>query len=157
MCFCFLKKKTKKKVADLASQKLIISGLWSVYPGLAVVGEEDTPNLSAAEEKPRLDLVDLEAVPRELRAVPLDDVCVYIDPLDATKEYTLGKTWCVMTLIGITLRGLPIAGVMHQPFGDGERGRTVYGMQGFGVIGLQRKVYFVRLLVCFSVVGSPMH
>ena len=27
--------------ADEQSQKLIIAGLWSVYPGLAVVGEEE--------------------------------------------------------------------------------------------------------------------
>ncbi len=85
---------------------------------------------------PQLDLLDLECVPSELRSVAVDDLCVYIDPLDATKEYTLGKTWCVMTLIGITLRGQPVAGVMHQPFAfeGGENGHTIYALKGYGVV-----------------------
>ncbi len=127
--------------ADLESQRLIVGGLWSVFPGLAVVGEEDTPGVVASKEQPRLDLIDLESVPRELRAVPLDELCVFIDPLDATKEFTLGKTWCVMTLIGITRRGVPVAGVMHQPFAEDaaeEHGHSVYGLRGYGVVGLRR-------------------
>eukprot|EP00727_Mastigamoeba_balamuthi_P003233 m51a1_g12907 putative bisphosphate nucleotidase (67) ;mRNA; f:880-1588 len=43
-------------------------------------------------------------------------------PLDATKEYTLGKADPVMTLIGVAYNGHPIAGVLHQPF-VGELGR----------------------------------
>ena len=126
--------------ADEASQKLIIAGLWSVYPGLSIVGEEDTPELQPALEQPALDLIDLARVPEGLRNVPMDDVCVYVDPLDATKEFTLGRTWCVMTLIGITLRGVPVAGVMHQPFeGDNEDGHCIYSLQGYGVHGLKKK------------------
>ncbi len=128
-------------VADLESQRLIVGGLWSVYPGLAVVGEEDTPDVVASAVKPRLDLIDLLRVPSELREVPMDEVCVFIDPLDATKEYTQGRTWCVMTLIGITHKGVPVAGVMHQPFaqtGD-EEGHAVFGLKGYGVEGLIRK------------------
>eukprot|EP01111_Echinosteliopsis_oligospora_P014885 TRINITY_DN5721_c0_g1_i2.p1 TRINITY_DN5721_c0_g1~~TRINITY_DN5721_c0_g1_i2.p1 ORF type:complete len:200 (+),score=53.23 TRINITY_DN5721_c0_g1_i2:320-919(+) len=60
---------------------------------------------------------------------------IFIDPLDATREYTLGNTECVLTLIGIALNGRPIAGVMHQPFA-GDEGRTFYGMVGSGVKGL---------------------
>jgi 3'-phosphoadenosine 5'-phosphosulfate (PAPS) 3'-phosphatase len=107
--------------ADLASQKLIISGLWSVYPSLNIVGEEETPDLQPASTPPQLDLIDQSKVLPELQQVAVEDVCVYIDPLDATKEYTLGRTWCVMTLIGITVKGVPVAGVMHQPF-EGEEG-----------------------------------
>ena len=124
--------------ADLASQKLIISGLWSVYPSLQIVGEEETPDLQPAAEKPQLDLIDQSKVLPELKEVALDDVCVYIDPLDATKEFTLGRTWCVMTLIGITVKGVPVAGVMHQPF-EGDDGHVVYAMKGYGVVGLNKK------------------
>jgi 3'(2'), 5'-bisphosphate nucleotidase len=128
--------------ADVAAQRLIVGGLWSVFPGLALVGEEDTPDVVASAEQPRLDLIDLESVPRDLRAVPLEELCVYIDPLDATKEFTLGKTECVMTLIGITHRGVPVAGVMHQPFAEQaaeEHGHSVYALRDYGVVGLRRK------------------
>jgi len=109
-------------IADKQSQELIISGLFSICPGLNVVGEEDTPSLEAAKDKPNVGIIEGEKVPKEFREVELDKVCVYIDPLDATKEYTLGRVMCVMTLIGITVDGVPVAGVMHQPFAnDGGR------------------------------------
>eukprot|EP00727_Mastigamoeba_balamuthi_P003221 m51a1_g12897 putative 3 (2 ) -bisphosphate nucleotidase 1 (191) ;mRNA; r:2362-3217 len=50
-------------------------------------------------------------------------------PLDATKEYTLGKADPVMTLIGVAYNGRPVAGVLHQPF-VGERGRSIWGVVG---------------------------
>jgi len=85
-------------IADLRAQELIIRGLWSVWPSLAIVGEEgtrcvictlitvchvgawrcygersssrfpDTPNLRPAEDPPLLDLIDLYGVPEELRS-----------------------------------------------------------------------------------------
>lgn len=63
-------------VADIASQRLIVGGLLSLFPGLTVVGEEDVPAVAAALP-PSLDAAfDLGRVPPDLRAVPLDDVCV---------------------------------------------------------------------------------
>jgi len=44
------------------------------------------------------------------------DLCIFVDPLDATKEFVLGNAFCVITLIGIAEKGVPIAGVMYQPF-----------------------------------------
>lgn len=39
-------------------------------------------------------------------------------------------------LIGISVNGTPVAGVIHQPFNiDKEPGRTVWGMVGLGVFG----------------------
>jgi hypothetical protein len=34
------------------------------------------------------------------RTIPISDVTVYVDPLDATREFTMGNTFCVVTLIG---------------------------------------------------------
>ncbi len=68
---------------------------------------------------------------------------VWIDPIDATKEYTLGPEYLpeVTILIGIALKGKPIAGVVNQPFYgikenggliDDNLGRTVWGIVGCG-------------------------
>ena len=52
-----------------------------------------------------MDNVNLAKVPEHLRNVPISDVCVFIDPLDATKEFTLGNVAAVCTLIGISVKG----------------------------------------------------
>lgn len=62
---------------------------------------------------------------------PLEHVTVFIDPLDATKEFTLGNHFCVVTLVGIAVAGEVVAGVMHQPF-EGPAGRTMWGWIGVG-------------------------
>lgn len=121
--------------ADLGAQRLIISGLWAVYPGLVVIGEEDTPDLVASHEMPDTTLVEENSVPEELRNVPLEDVCVFVDPLDATLEFTQGHTHCVMTLVGVAVKGKPVAGVMHQSLGK----LSVWAIKGAGVFGLPEK------------------
>lgn len=129
-------------VADTRSQALIVSGLRSVWPSLCIIGEEDPSSLPAVadtQERPSLNLVDETGLAAELRAVPLEEVSVFIDPLDATKEFTNGVLPCVMTLVGICVKGDPVAAVMNQVFA-GENGRAVYGARGLGVMGLEPPV-----------------
>ena len=90
------------------------------------------------------------------------DVVVWVDPLDGTREFVEGpEHWSgVTTLMGVSVGGIPVAGVIHQPFvgadgvatvrpedlepnEDGEvpklapgafgRGRTLWGAPGLGV------------------------
>jgi 3'-phosphoadenosine 5'-phosphosulfate (PAPS) 3'-phosphatase len=91
--------------ADLRAQQIIMGLLHKRWPELIMVGEENV-EISDAEKAPATDLIDLSKVPENLREVPIEDICVYIDPLDATKEYTLGNLEAVMTLIGIAVRGV---------------------------------------------------
>jgi 3'-phosphoadenosine 5'-phosphosulfate (PAPS) 3'-phosphatase len=91
--------------ADLRSQQLIMGLLRKQWPELAMVGEENV-EIPRVEKVPATDLIDLGKVPENLREVPIEDVCVYIDPLDATREYTLGNLGAVITLIGIAVRGV---------------------------------------------------
>ena len=46
------------------------------------------------------------------------DVTVWVDPLDGTREFVEGPEFWhgVTVLIGIAVRGVPVAGVIHQPF-----------------------------------------
>ena len=82
--------------ADLAAQREIAGALRASWPGLAIVGEEDgSPGVEGGEEEVleplRLDLCggggggDAEA------SAVLEDVVVYVDPLDGTREFVEGR------------------------------------------------------------------
>jgi 3'-phosphoadenosine 5'-phosphosulfate (PAPS) 3'-phosphatase len=51
-----------------------------------------------------------------LKRVPAAAVCVLVDPLDGTKEFVDGRLQSVQTLIGISVYGRAVAGVMGLPF-----------------------------------------
>ena len=122
-------------LADLAAQRLVLGSLARTFPGLRLVGEEgDVPVTPADLVTPQLQLLDASRFPERLRAVPLSAVTVYIDPLDGTKEFTLGHTEGVTLLIGFTIDDRAVAGVIGQPF----TGHVVWGAVGVGVEGVQR-------------------
>jgi len=132
--------------ADVKSQQLIMGLLQKHFgPELRLVGEEDCkPKLLSDDDelfhiKPRFDLFPNEKVPPAFCEANVEDLCVFIDPLDATKEFTEGNLEAVMSLIGIGYKGDAIAGVMYMPFVDDENGsaRTIYGMIGLGAFGFK--------------------
>jgi len=45
---------------------------------------------------------------------------VWIDPLDGTKDFTLGNLSAVTVLIGLAIEGVPKIGVVHNPFKTNE-------------------------------------
>jgi len=128
-------------IADVHSQQLIMGLLRKKWPKLQMVGEEECEILPSSLE-PKLDIIDLQKVPEIYRSVELDDIVVFIDPLDATKEFTVGNLEAVMSLVGIAIKGEAVAGVMYQPFVDHENldeGKTIWGMKGMGTVGIQTK------------------
>ena len=52
--------------------------------------------------------VNTELIPTRLRHVPENDVTVFVDPLDATREYTRGVYEAVTVLIGICVGEIEI-------------------------------------------------
>jgi len=123
--------------ADLFAQETIVGGLLNRWPSLKIIGEEDAMVAKKASTlTPRSNLVPESAIPDNLKKISLDRVVVFIDPLDATKEFTLGFYYCVITLIGISIDGKPAAGIMYQPFVD--NGRLIWGVVGGPLEGVSR-------------------
>eukprot|EP00899_Mesostigma_viride_P023515 jgi/Mesvir1/4348/Mv02432-RA.1 len=134
--------------ADVKSQQLILGSLERGFPGLTVIGEEEMELADVPEEfrtLPDASLLDQGpwasgALAEELRQVSLQDVVVWVDPLDGTQEFVDGYMSHVTVLIGVAVHGIPVAGVIHQPFGkgsgvaeNGPQGRTMWGAMGLGV------------------------
>lgn len=82
--------------ADFRSHCVMAEGLHRIFPKLNIISEEDESKQSCPDEK----LFDLDpTVMHENSNVPddivdIEDVTVWIDPLDATQEYT-GETCCI--------------------------------------------------------------
>ena len=63
------------------------------------------------------------------------DALVWIDPLDGTKDFTLGNLSAVTVLIGLVINGIPKIGIVHNPFKTNEnngKGSTIFGTQEHG-------------------------
>jgi len=126
-------------IADGKAQELIIGTLARHFPLLRIVGEESVaPSVSAPAA--RTDLLATFLFPALLPLqYPLEELTVYVDPLDGTKEYTEGQYNAVTILIGIAWKSRPLAGVVYQPWaGPQQRGNLVWGLVGYGVEGLPK-------------------
>lgn len=55
---------------------------------------------------------------------------VYVDPLDATQEYTEGLTEYVTVMTCVVVGDEPVFGAIYRPFSN----ETVVGVQGWGVM-----------------------
>lgn len=131
--------------ADRKAQRCIVSSLQTRFPGITVIGEEDLKE-SVTD---LIELGDSEEVlakpcPDELKAVPLADIVVWVDPVDGTKEYTQGFLDHVTVLIGVAVNGESIGGVIHQPYynykvPEATMGRTMWGVVGLGCFGFVHK------------------
>ncbi|XP_017487731.1 PREDICTED: 3'(2'),5'-bisphosphate nucleotidase 1-like [Rhagoletis zephyria] len=136
--------------ADRSSQRCIIRSLMNQFPKVSIIGEE---NLEKKDyDVPSDWIVDRleESVlshrcPDELQNVQDEDVVVWVDPLDGTSEFTQGLLDHVTILIGLSVKGKAIGGVIHQPFFNHNKaeeqsnlGRTIWGLMGLGAFGVQK-------------------
>jgi len=136
-------------VADTTAQKVIVSSLLSKFPKLQIVGEEDESVEVDMEFKRDLNdsLTCLEFYMPQQKGVDaqeeppvdldLNEVIVYVDPLDGTREFVEGRLENVQCLIGLCYRGRPLIGAIGVPFStvDGKDStvEVVFGLVGKGV------------------------
>ncbi|XP_071504385.1 LOW QUALITY PROTEIN: 3'(2'),5'-bisphosphate nucleotidase 1-like [Diadema antillarum] len=131
--------------ADRKAQRCIVSSLQNRFPGITVIGEEDLKETATD----LIELGDSEEVlkrscPDDLKSVVLEDIVVWVDPVDGTKEYTQGYLDHVTVLIGVAVKGESVGGVIHQPYYNYQTpgapmGRTMYGIVGLGCFGFTHK------------------
>ncbi|XP_033931333.1 3'(2'),5'-bisphosphate nucleotidase 1 isoform X2 [Pseudochaenichthys georgianus] len=133
-------------LADRLAQQSICASLSRSFPKITIIGEEDLP-----PEEIKEDLIESATRrksfrrhgPAEYRDLKEEELVVWVDPLDGTKEYTEGLLDNVTVLIGIAYEGRAIAGVIHQPFynyqlgAEASLGRTMWGIPGLGAFGFQ--------------------
>ncbi|KAM9435208.1 3'(2'),5'-bisphosphate nucleotidase 1 isoform 2-T2 [Clarias gariepinus] len=155
-------------LADRLAQKSICASLLKVFPKVTIIGEEDLPFEAVEEdliETGQYDGILQKTCPDEYSKLKEEELVVWVDPLDGTKEYTEAAyilkrpvvcvNWLeahrsttrlldhVTVLIGIAYKGKAIAGVINQPFYNYEAGpgatlgRTLWGMLGLGSFGFQ--------------------
>lgn len=120
--------------ADLISHQLIMENMLRA-PGLNVVSEEKSTLEESEIDRYRSNnyLAWLKRRP-VLKGVAsqrylLSDLTVWVDPLDATQEFTEDLLHFVTVMICVAVRGRPRFGVIHRPFMN----ETVWGLVGHGI------------------------
>uniref|UniRef100_A0A8C7XEG3 3'(2'),5'-bisphosphate nucleotidase 1 n=1 Tax=Oryzias sinensis TaxID=183150 RepID=A0A8C7XEG3_9TELE len=155
-------------LADRLAQKSICASLSRHFPNITIIGEEDLPAEKVEEdliEKGHEEEILQKSCPEEFQDLKEEELVVWVDPLDGTKEYTeasrflhLGAVapiphkglntsqfhspilWLldnVTVLIGIAYGGRAIAGVINQPFYNYQLGPgATLGRTLWAVLGL---------------------
>uniref|UniRef100_A0A5S6R599 3'(2'),5'-bisphosphate nucleotidase 1 n=1 Tax=Trichuris muris TaxID=70415 RepID=A0A5S6R599_TRIMR len=133
--------------ADRLSQKCIVHSLEKSFGyDLSIIAEEELdancPTETVITSKYADDVLLLEnTVDAKLKKAKLNELVVWVDPLDGTYEFTMGHVNHVTIMIGVALNGKPVAGVIHQPYAEEHqganmgKGRTVWALRSAGVKG----------------------
>merc|ERR1712130_64843 len=103
---------------DMLSHRIMYWGLRKSFPNLRVVSEEH----EAWEGEVALPRLDHEGLREDTSIlggeIELERLTVWVDPLDATQEYTENLTKYVTVMVGIAVDGRAIGGVIHKPFSN---------------------------------------
>lgn len=93
----------------MESHKVIVHGFRHLFPLVTVVSEEhdhgDKMNIAADFKTSDIKTLDEELHGSEHELVFADDVLIWVDPLDATQEYTENLIEYVTTMVCIVIKG----------------------------------------------------
>ncbi|XP_076765646.1 3'(2'),5'-bisphosphate nucleotidase 1 isoform X2 [Xylocopa sonorina] len=128
--------------ADRCAQRCIIASLSRQFPNITIIGEEGSTNCEVPSDwivtEADQEVLELK-LPADLEEIDPKDVCVWVDPLDGTSEYTQGLVEHVTVLVGVAIGRTAIGGVIHQPYYKNTEneilGRTLWGINGVGFGG----------------------
>ncbi|KAF4528123.1 hypothetical protein B566_EDAN016326 [Ephemera danica] len=130
------KGKTKEGVidpvtsADFKSHCIMYHTLVNKFPKLKVISEEHPESSCPDADNLGVDTIGVAGAPLPDVFVPRDDVTVWIDPLDATKEFTENLLHYVTTMVCVAVKGVPVIGVIHTPFGTAKTAWAWVGKGG---------------------------
>lgn len=113
---------------DLGSHRVMYGGLSASFPGLSIISEEHTEGDHDAAANLLSRASTLGGLIGDDVLVPAEAITVWIDPLDATQEYTENLLDYVTTMVCVAVHGSPVIGVIHQPFLN----KTTWGWVGHG-------------------------
>ena len=146
--------------ADRVAQRMIVASLTKKFPNSLIVGEETLIEDKEADARFLVDTYDEDVLklelPSQYRDLQEKDITIWVDPLDGTAEFVKGLLEHVTVLIGISVNGKSVAGIIHQPFYGYEQlklstsdvknldpsslsGRTMWGLIGLGCFGVVPK------------------
>ncbi|CAF1443602.1 unnamed protein product [Adineta ricciae] len=111
-------------IADLISHSILTNGLKSKFQNLQIVSEEkdsiDDEQFKIIQKKfnvkDKLTTIPQITDENHFLTVPLSSVAVWIDPLDATKEFTEDLTEYVTVMFCVTVDKQPTIGILYSPF-----------------------------------------
>ncbi|XP_017015215.2 putative inositol monophosphatase 3 [Drosophila takahashii] len=112
--------------ADGRSHCVMKQGLQRIFPRVQIFSEEDKEHCKQAHSYDLDPTVLHETAQIPNVVVNAQDVTVWVDPLDATKEFTEELYEYVTTMVCVAVAGRPIIGVIHSPF----NGQTAWAWVG---------------------------
>uniref|UniRef100_A0AAV2JV96 inositol-phosphate phosphatase n=1 Tax=Knipowitschia caucasica TaxID=637954 RepID=A0AAV2JV96_KNICA len=105
-------------MGDLESHRKMYNIMRNTFPDITVNSEEHDQVVDETLLWSRIIPSDIAEKITDQNEVPAESVTVWIDPLDATKEYTESLLKYVTTMVCVAVEGKPVIGVIHQPFND---------------------------------------
>jgi len=105
---------------DMLSHRQMYYGLQKAFPLVNIISEESDPEeidmSKIAEASISNDEVDRIIPDSEDIILPAKDLDIWIDPLDATQEYTESLLNYVTTMVCVAVKGRAVLGIIHKPF-----------------------------------------
>ncbi|CAI9574943.1 unnamed protein product, partial [Staurois parvus] len=101
---------------DLLSNLRMASLIKNSFPGVQVNTEEHLEEADKESIWDRKMPDDIKDKIQTAKLVPTESITVWIDPLDATHEYTENLVNYVTTMVCVAVDGKPVIGVIHKPF-----------------------------------------
>uniref|UniRef100_A0A1A7Y9U5 inositol-phosphate phosphatase n=1 Tax=Iconisemion striatum TaxID=60296 RepID=A0A1A7Y9U5_9TELE len=123
---------------DLQSHRKMFNFIKNTFPDVTVHSEEHDNSADSVSWNQEIPTEILNKV-KKGHDVPAESITVWIDPLDATQEYTENLVKFVTTMVCVAVDGRPVIGVIHQPFTD----FTAWGFVDQGSNVQPRKSYSI--------------
>ncbi|KAK0167973.1 hypothetical protein PV327_001819 [Microctonus hyperodae] len=104
--------------ADYRSHCAMYNYLLNNFPSSLIISEEKSKGCDDTNKQDlKIDATILQHIQNiDDIEVNVEDITIWIDPLDATKEFTENLLNYVTTMVCIAVKGMPSIGVIHKPF-----------------------------------------